>query len=70
MPRNSGGSAYLQERRSQSCRRCWMLARLDDVTKLYGRNEGLRDFTIAFPKGEVVGVLGLNGSGKSTMLKL
>ena len=47
-----------------------MLARLDDVTKLYGRNEGLRDFTIAFPKGEVVGVLGLNGSGKSTMLKL
>ena len=47
-----------------------MLAKLDDVTKLYGKNEGLRDFTIAFPKGEVVGVLGLNGSGKSTMLKL
>ena len=47
-----------------------MLAKLDDVTKLYGKNEALRDFTIAFPKGEVVGVLGLNGSGKSTMLKL
>lgn len=47
-----------------------MLARLDNVTKLYRKNEGLRDITLAFPKGEVVGVLGLNGSGKSTMLKL
>ncbi len=47
-----------------------MLAKLDGVTKLYGKNEGLRDCTLAFPEGEVVGVLGLNGSGKSTMLKL
>ncbi len=47
-----------------------MLARLSDVTKRYLRGEGLRSVTLDFPAGEVVGVLGLNGSGKSTMLKI
>jgi len=47
-----------------------MLARLENVTKRYIKNEGLRDLSLDFPAGEVVGVLGLNGSGKSTMLKL
>lgn len=47
-----------------------MLASLDRVTKLYGRTEGVRNLTVDFPAGEVVGILGLNGSGKSTMLKL
>ncbi len=47
-----------------------MLARLDNVTKRYVKNEGVRDLTLEFPAGEIVGVLGLNGSGKSTMLKL
>ncbi|MCX6096107.1 MAG: ATP-binding cassette domain-containing protein [Candidatus Bipolaricaulota bacterium] len=47
-----------------------MLAKLDRVTKRYGRTEGLRDLTLEFPAGEVVGVLGLNGSAKTTLLKL
>jgi len=47
-----------------------MLARLEKVTKRYAKTEGVRDLTLDFPVGEVVGVLGLNGSGKSTMLKL
>jgi ABC-2 type transport system ATP-binding protein len=47
-----------------------MLARLDNVTKRYVKNEGVRDLTLGFPAGEIVGVLGLNGSGKSTLLKL
>ena len=47
-----------------------MLARLENVTKRYRATEGVRDLTLDFPAGEIVGVLGLNGSGKSTMLKL
>ena len=47
-----------------------MLAELRGVTKRYVRTEGVRDLTLEIPEGEVVGVLGLNGSGKTTMLKL
>jgi len=47
-----------------------MLARLENVTKRYRTTDGVRDLSLDFPAGEIVGVLGLNGSGKSTMLKL
>ncbi len=47
-----------------------MLASLENVTKHYRTAEGVRNLDIEFPPGEIVGVLGLNGSGKSTMLKL
>jgi len=47
-----------------------MLAALDRVTKRYVRSEGVQELTLSFPAGEVVGVLGLNGGGKSTLLKL
>lgn len=47
-----------------------MLAKLNDVTKRYYKAEGVRGLTLDFPAGEIIGVLGLNGSGKSTMLKL
>jgi ABC-2 type transport system ATP-binding protein len=47
-----------------------MLARLSEVTKRYGKTAGVCDLTLEFDEGGVIGVLGLNGSGKSTMLKL
>jgi ABC-2 type transport system ATP-binding protein len=47
-----------------------MLARLEGVTKRYGRTEGIHNLSLDLPAGEIVGILGLNGSGKSTLLKL
>ena len=34
----------------------------------YGRTEILRDVTFSVPKGEIVALLGGNGSGKTTIL--
>ena len=47
-----------------------MLAQLREVTKRYVKNEGVRDLTLDIEEGQVLGVLGLNGSGKTTVLKL
>lgn len=47
-----------------------MLATLSEATKRYAKTEAVRDLTLEFDEGEIVGVLGLNGSGKTTMLKL
>lgn len=43
---------------------------LSHVTKKYGSRRALTDITLAFPVGKVIGVVGENGSGKTTMLKL
>lgn len=42
---------------------------LDNVTKDFGSILGLDDVTTGFRKGEVTVLLGLSGSGKSTMLR-
>ncbi|MFA6582984.1 MAG: ABC transporter ATP-binding protein [Elusimicrobiaceae bacterium] len=34
------------------------------------RTKGLEDFTLEIPKGELFGLLGLNGAGKTTAMKL
>jgi capsular polysaccharide transport system ATP-binding protein len=50
------------------------LIRFENVSKSYrthgGRRIVLDDVSVTFPPGSRVGVLGLNGSGKSTMLRL
>jgi ABC-2 type transport system ATP-binding protein len=47
-----------------------MLLRTDKLTKLYGSFAALTDLTCAVAPGEVVGLLGPNGSGKTTALRL
>lgn len=42
----------------------------DEVSKRLGRNSVLEGVTFSVPKGAVVGLLGANGSGKSTCVRL
>lgn len=44
--------------------------RLDSVSLSIERRAILQDITLAFPKGEVVALVGHNGSGKSSLLKI
>ncbi|RDY23114.1 ABC transporter ATP-binding protein [Romboutsia maritimum] len=41
-----------------------------DVHKSYGKKEVLNGINVSIPKGKIVGLLGPNGNGKSTMIKL
>ncbi len=47
-----------------------MLLRTENLTKRYGSFTALDDLTFAVAPGEVVGLLGPNGSGKTTALRL
>ncbi len=46
------------------------VVRLRDVHKSYGRNQVLRGIEFEVSKGEIVGLLGPNGSGKTTTLRI
>ncbi|MBG8553536.1 ABC transporter ATP-binding protein [Hymenobacter guriensis] len=45
-----------------------MVLELDHLSKRYGGTEALRDLTLHVPAGSVYGLLGPNGSGKTTTL--
>ncbi len=47
-----------------------MVAELTGVTKAYGGNVLIRDFTTRILRGDRVGLIGPNGVGKTTLLKL
>ncbi len=46
------------------------IIRFDHVSKAYGDNEVLSDFSLDILKGEFLTVIGSSGSGKTTMLKM
>lgn len=43
---------------------------VENVSKFYGEHKAIDDLSFHIGKGEVVGLLGLNGAGKSTILKI
>jgi ABC-2 type transport system ATP-binding protein len=47
-----------------------VLLSFQEVSKSYGKSEGVRGLSLEIDHGQVVGMLGPNGSGKTTMLRL
>lgn len=45
------------------------LLKCESLTKRYGRNTALSDFSLEIPAGRIIGLLGPNGSGKTTLIK-
>ena len=43
---------------------------LDHLTKVYKNGRGIRDLSLRIEKGQIVGLLGPNGSGKTTTMKI
>lgn len=47
-----------------------MILNLENVTKKYSKVTALDSITTSFETGHIYGLLGRNGAGKSTMIKI
>ena len=47
-----------------------LLLELNNVTKLFGKLAALADISVGVEEGEVLGIVGPNGSGKTTMINV
>ena len=47
-----------------------LLLELNNVTKLFGKLAALEDVSVGVEEGEVLGIVGPNGSGKTTMINV
>ena len=45
------------------------MIKIENLCKKYGDTEILKDFNLTVPKGSVYGLMGLNGAGKTTVIK-
>ena len=46
------------------------LVKIEKVNKYYGKKHVLKDVNLTISKGKIIGLLGKNGTGKSTLIKL
>ena len=46
------------------------IVEIKDLNKSYGKKEVIKNMNLNIPKGKIVGLLGPNGSWKSTLIKL
>lgn len=47
-----------------------MLVNIDGISKSYGKRQVINDLTLSIGRGKIIGLLGPNGSGKTTIIKM
>ena len=43
---------------------------IEHLSKSYGKNKVLEDISVSFGAGNIIGLLGPNGSGKTSLIKI
>ena len=46
------------------------LIKIENLNKNFGEKQILKDITLTIPKGKIIGLLGKNGTGKTTLIKI